>query len=231
MSGGQRCPACGSGSGPGPGPAGRGCTGPAIPPGTANPSDALCTAPYRGLCSRCTTDLEAWSPSYRRSSAATRRSSPAGRLEGDDLAQRAVGGATGALPGRHRRLLAGESASGATVRGMSRELVAMGATSGRSWETDALARWTPSRDDHAEAAGHHGEPRNAAGTHPAKPRVAGPPVRYTRPVLEAARGQDRDGGFDHCSRKARRPPRETGPHLRSPGPPLVRRADAGDVYL
>ena len=57
------------------------------------------------------------------------------------------------------------------------------------------------------------------------------PVRYTRPVLEAARSQDRDGGFDHCSRKARRPPRETGSHLRSPGPPKLRQALAGDVYL
>ena len=75
---------------------------------------------------------------------------------------------------------------------------------------------------------HPLSPASATRQAPMSPAV---PVRYTRRVLEAARGQDRDGGFDHCSREARRPPRETGPHLRSPGPPLVRRADAGDVYL
>ena len=46
----------------------------------------------------------------------------------------------------------------------------------------------------------------------------------------AARSLTRDGGADHCSRKARRPSREPAPHLRPPGLPTYRRADAGDVY-
>jgi hypothetical protein len=55
-------------------------------------------------------------------------------------------------------------------------------------------------------------------------------VAYTRPVLEACASRPRDGGNDHCTRKARRPPRETVTHLRPPGPLELRRADAGDVY-
>ena len=53
---------------------------------------------------------------------------------------------------------------------------------------------------------------------------------YSAPSSRPARGQSRDGGDHHCPREARRPPRETGSHLRPPGPPECPRAVAGDVY-
>src|SRR5829696_1942608 len=72
----------------------------------------------------------------------------------------------------------------------------------------------------------------AADTEP-QPRIGVPAaggVAYTRPVLVAARSLTRDGGTDHCPRKALRPPREPASHLRPPGSPNQRRAAAGDVY-
>ena len=67
---------------------------------------------------------------------------------------------------------------------------------------------------------------NPPAAHPARRWRFGMLGRSSRP----ARGQSRDGGDHHCPREARRPPRETGSHLRPPGPPECPRAVAGDVY-